>query len=148
MAKTKKKKRPPAKKYPKVALMIPCDAISRDPSSGKATLYGLFDTLFVNKFPAEIHTFSLFVKLNDGAGKHNLLIAVLDPDGKLIDGTGVSGIELDLNEATEAEVSVQIGGLKVKKAGKYTIQIRSGKKDIGDPFILTVVKRSPPKKKK
>ena len=71
----------PGEGTPPFALaMVICDAIWRDPSSGKRTLLGCFSAILVREFPVRLAMMSVYIAVTDGHGKTPLLLRLIDVD--------------------------------------------------------------------
>jgi hypothetical protein len=57
--------------------LVLCDAVHRDPSTGKFTLLGLYETVFATQFPI-VHPVTLYFAITDGVGPVRLAIRVVD----------------------------------------------------------------------
>ncbi len=139
-----KKKRPvprrsKTKKKPvslEVIHLVACDGVARDPNTGKATLYGLFDRLIVEKVPSPAGGFSVYAKLG-GYGKYPISIDLVRPDGSadlLLEAT------IDIPKTGYAQVHAIIAGIEMKQYGRHWIQVKSGRRKVGSPYSLEIVK--------
>jgi hypothetical protein len=124
---------------PELELLATCDAVSRDPSTKKASLYGLFDSISVEKLPT-VAVFSLYAKLFGGSGSHDIAVRVTGPDGKPTEGPVDKGT-LDCHPDQGAELSIHMLGFPIKKTGTYQLALHSGSKMLGRPCKIRVSRR-------
>lgn len=127
-------KRKAVAKLPSLALLVPCDSISRDPNTSKVTLYGLYDAWYMKSLPDNARITAL-IRLIGGKGQHKVEIRVSGPNGRAIpESTGVFDVSFDPSPNVEIGF---ITGVLVKKYGPYTIEVYIGKKRIGDGFTIS-----------
>ena len=112
---------PPALPYP--LAMVICDAVWRDPSTGKHTLLGCFNGIAASAFPTVHPQLSVFVAITEGYGKVAMAL-------RLVDGVEVSrslseaNIELDFADPMAiAEIAVQFQKLQFERPGTYRLQL-------------------------
>ena len=140
-----KKKRPvprrnKTKKKPvslKVIHLVVCDGVARDPNTGKATLYGLFDRLVIEKIPSSAGGFSVFAKLS-GYGKYPIKVDLVRPNGSadsLLEAT------IDIPKSGYAHVHAIVTGIEMKQYGQHWIQVKSGRRKVGSPCPLEIAKK-------
>ncbi len=67
---------------PQVLALVVCDAIHRDPSTGKNSLLGCFSALSCRGFPARHPTLSIYVVLTEVYGTRPILVRLVRPDGQ------------------------------------------------------------------
>lgn len=149
MLKKKKKKSrktvAQGKTYPEVLLFAACDGVSRDPNTGKPTLYGIFDRLTVTKVPSAAPPFTVFAKLFGGSGKHDIGLRIVGPKGRQVDNTiGITTADFKPNRGVTLQISVQ--GLTLSKLGPHLIHLVSGRKSLGRPCRIFVEKRTQKKR--
>ena len=108
---------------PKVAALLLCDSVASDPS-GKITLYGIFDTIYSNKFPAVHGQVSVYFKCSvSEPGELTLVIEGAD-------GTSVFKSQPAKIERTELARNAQgvysLIGLTFPHPGTYTVKLLYG----------------------
>jgi hypothetical protein len=115
---------PPALPYP--LAMVICDAVWRDPSTGKHTLLGCFNGIAAASFPTVHPQLAVFVAITEGYGKVPLAL-------RLVDGVEVSRslseatVELDFADPMAiAEIAVQFQKLQFDRPGTYRLQLVTG----------------------
>lgn len=114
------KKKAHTRRIPELVLFALCDGVSRDPSTGKVSLYGIFDTIGSTEFPAETKITG-YAKFTDGSGKHNLTLQFLDARGRVIKN-GEREIAVDF-ENVPVELNIQVSPVVFPKAGQYQFRI-------------------------
>lgn len=144
--KTARKTRGQAKKQPEVLLFVLCDAVSRDPNTGKTSIYGIFDKIWTEKFPSSIALMSIFLRLKDASGKHTVEVEVIDPKGVKLEGNGAVA-EINCPPNAILEMNIQLAGVPLKKRGSYKITLKVDNRRVGKPYEIQVEKRKKDKKK-
>lgn len=66
--------------------MVLCDAVHRDPSTGKFTLLGTFSNFAAPTYPADV-SLAVYFAITDGVGKTTLRLQLIDARGGAIDAT-------------------------------------------------------------
>lgn len=135
----KKKKAVPAK----VHLLTVCDSVSVDPVTGKVSLYGLFDLISSDKFPAVVKPFALFAQLS-GNGEYPISLELRSPDGT---SEQLAQLIIKCEPNRYANVEAMLGGLSFKKPGEYQLALTHGKRDLHEPKTVRVERLTKAKKK-
>jgi uncharacterized protein DUF6941 len=60
--------------------MVTCDAIWRDPGTGKRTILGCFSVLHAQQFPAIHPTMAVHVAITNGRGRMPFTLRLIDSD--------------------------------------------------------------------
>ena len=141
MAKKKSRRIAPAPL--KAVVFVACDSVSRDPNTDKATLYGLFDTVWASKFPCRSKPFALYAKLV-GKGKHPISIHLIGPRGQT---KKLGEAEIGIPPKATAVVQVELVGVEFERPGTYELLLRAGRKTVGR-ISLGVKRQTPGKRKK
>jgi len=106
--------------------MVVCDAIWRDPGTGKHTLLGLFSGIQAKEFPAKHGLLALFVALTDGHGKTRIGLRLVDAEEKrkpLFDGSQ----EVDfVDPRAIVEISFHVSNLLFEEPAEYRFQLFGG----------------------
>jgi len=135
-----------ARVSPQVQLVILCDAVARDPNSGKATLYGLFDSFVPRRFPATLN-FAVYLKLVGGNGTNQIGLDFLDAAGKSVLSGDKPKIAVDCRADRQAVVIVHLAALRIVKAGDFQLIVKCNNRRLGQP-IQVIVKKPPRTAKK
>jgi len=119
-----------------VLVLLACDQVSRDPNSGKVTLYGLFDRIYVPAVPAAAMV-AVFAKLK-GIGRHEVRICAFDPDSKIIQDSSTT-VDVTFSPSHQAEITFMTL-LPIKTFGTYHIHLLAAKRRlVGTPLEITVM---------
>jgi len=100
--------------------LLTCDAVARDPS-GKITLYGVFDRIWSQTFPAVHGSFSIYWRCVIPA-PGRVGVAILRPDGSAL-------MELEPAETNKESIhSLQgtytLGAFEFPTEGEYTVVLK------------------------
>lgn len=120
----------------KVISLLLCDASARDPI-GKITLYGIFDIIYSDKFPARHPEFSVYWKIySDELGK--LSVQIKKPDGSKLFTT--EPLQLTESNTRKYQGVYTFGALEFPVPGDYKVVILfNDTQEIGS-ITLTVKK--------
>ena len=138
----KKKSRCIAATPPKAVVFVACDSVSRDPNTGKPTLYGLFDIIWASKFPCQPKPFALYAKLT-GEGRHLISIHLHGPRAQ---SEKLGEAEIKIPPKAKAVIQADLVGAKFKQPGTYELLLRAGRKTVGRTSFE--VRRKVPNKRK
>lgn len=135
---TRKKSSVPQSLEP--VILTACDGVSRDPNTGKCSIYGIFDVVYSDSFPMTHKAFTVFGKFKATKGKHKLTIKFITPEGE---STEIGELEVVIKKPDGFLVlDGQIAGLQFPKAGEYRIALCEGRKALGLPIALMAKKIS------
>lgn len=101
--------------------MLAADGLACDPNSGKATLYGVFDQVFAERFPTISPTFFLFIQLEGGDGNFSFRVQVRDPDNETFSIATETPGGLTSRPDLSMQVHVQVNPFTIAKPGIYKI---------------------------
>lgn len=140
-----KKKRLKGKgECPAMLYMVACDAVSRDPASGKETLYGVFEKILMSQLPGVYaRPISVFAKLHGGSGEHEISFDVLGPDNHPLPDSETTTSKVTFVKGQSGVVNVQIVGLTLARAGIYKFVVKCDGRPIGSPCEIEVIKQKP-----
>ena len=139
---TKKKPRRIASVPPKAVVFVLCDSVSRDPNTGKPTLYGVFDILWTSEFPFRYKSFALYAKLT-GKGKHSISIHLVGPRGQ---SEKLGEAEVSIPSGAKFVIQADLIGAEFRRSGTHELLLRSGRTIVGRTSFE--VKRKAPSKRK
>lgn len=77
---TKESARPSAGIPPYALALVVCDAIWRDPSTGKRTILGCFSAILADEFPATHPGMAVYAAITDGHGTVPIALRLVDAD--------------------------------------------------------------------
>ena len=105
--------------------MVLCDAVHKDPATGKTTLLGTFSTFGSPEYPAPLGL-AVYLALTDGNGKYDIKIRMIDSK-QLFEDETENVFEFNVPMVFPSPLSViegSIGGLfVVPKPGVYHCEI-------------------------
>ena len=110
---------------PYVLAMLICDAVHRDPGTGKPTIIGCFGTIGAAQFPAAHPFMTVYVELTDGRGQVPLTLRLVDSD----EDSEIFRAETEVNMSDPLAIVVTafgINGAIFPKAGEYRMQLLAG----------------------
>jgi hypothetical protein len=135
--KSKQRRQPPVR----AVLLTACDSASRDPGTGKVTLYGLFDIIWAKEFPTTFRPFVLFAQLA-GHGKYPIAVELRTPNGRV---EKLAEIEVECKPRAFAVIEATLAGLNFKRPGDYQLAVTCRRRDLHEPKTIQV-RQAPPKK--
>lgn len=108
---------------PYALALVLCDAIHRDPVTGKYTLLGTFSTVTARAFPATHAAMSAYVALTDGGGAVQLALCIVPADGAAPPIAEVS-FDVDFDDPRMTfEVVVNFPGVVFPSPGEYRVRL-------------------------
>jgi hypothetical protein len=121
------------KRTPKAALpppyalaLIVCDAIWRDPATGKHTILGCFSTITAQEFPCTHPVLSVYAAITDGHGTVPIALRLVDVDDEE-DPVFESSSEIAFPDPrTVVELAFGATNITFPHEGEYRLQLRSG----------------------
>jgi hypothetical protein len=142
MAKKRPRPKRPARSraaLPEMRCFLPCEFVSTDPGTSKTSLYGVFDTINFDEFPALFKPFSLFVKLVGANGKHTIAMTGIGTNGKPFD-MNVS-VDIDLTKSPGADITVAVNSVVFTRPGIVQFVLKCDGHPIGWPCEIRVATR-------
>jgi hypothetical protein len=118
---------PPAPPMP--LAMVICDAVWRDPATGKYFLLGCFSAIGAHSFPTVHPSLAVYLALTDGYGALPLILRLVDAETRTIHEARV---EVDFTDPRAIlEIGLNLQHLAFGAAGEYRLQLHAG-----DTFVL------------
>lgn len=111
---------------PQVLALVLCDAIWRDPATGKAFLLGTFSVINSTAYPAAHGSMHAYVALSGGHGAAQLVLRIVDVDDEekpLMEAGGPANFE---DPRAVLEIDLEIKGVVFPKPGEYRFQLFAG----------------------
>ncbi len=106
--------------------MVICDAVWRDPATGKYFILGCFSAIGAKAFPTTHPSLAVYVAITEGYGKVPLSLKLVDaqtPPAVLHD----SSIEVEFSDPRAiAEIAVHVQNLTFQAPGDYRLQLHAG----------------------
>jgi hypothetical protein len=119
------------------ALLL-CDAAEREPTTGKWSLSGIFDVVWVARFPAmheSLHVYFRFrARTAAAAGEHELRVVCRDPTGASAPSDPVA---VQIPEHGVVEGAARFFRLRLAQPGDYRFVFELDGRDAGST-VLTV----------
>jgi len=107
--------------------IVLCQEIRKDPSTGKLSLIGLFDTILVDEFPS-IANLTAFISVTGSSGAHPIDLFAGEEGSDLVLVTSLTaqlqGVNLSQRLSLEAKVHLV-------RPGSFLIEVRS----VGIPIL-------------
>lgn len=116
--------------------MVVCDAIWRDPASGKSTILGTFSAITGSDFPLTLPEIAVYVALTDGHGTINLKLQLVDVNEEHEPLNFAEG-ELDFDDPRSvAELAFHLTNITFPEPGEYRFQLYSASELLMERRIL------------
>lgn len=110
-----------SKVVPVLVAALVCDTGVVDPSTGKKSLIGVFDRIWVGRFPTT-RPLLLYIKIADAEGKYRVLVRIVHADENRKVGEG--GGEVDVpNRLLAYDYLMPFPPVPFEKPGRYEFQI-------------------------
>ncbi len=106
---------------PYALAMIVCDAVYKDPATGKASLLGIFSILNAREFPAVAPQLAVFVTLTDGRGKVPIRLILVHADDEEVVFEAQGEVEFP-DPLAVVEIVMSLGNCTFPRAGEYRLQ--------------------------
>ena len=116
---------------PLVLSMLICDAIHRDPGTGKHTLLGIFNVIRVSKFPSMFPTMSLYISLTEVIGEYPVHVQIIDADEERDPIYYHTGNLKCKDPLQVVELAIPITNVTYPRLGEYRIRVFVGDEMIG-----------------
>jgi hypothetical protein len=118
--------------------MVVCDAIWRDPGTGKQTLLGLFSTIHASEFPTVHPIMALHIALTDGHGKTPIRVRLIDASEQH-DPLFEQEQEVEFQDPrVTVNVDIHLSGLRFEAPGEYRFQLYAGATPLMERRILVL----------
>jgi hypothetical protein len=123
-------------KAPFALAMIICDAIWRDPSTGKRTLLGCFSAIFSPGFPVRCPVMGVYIAITDGHGKTSLTLRMVDVDEESPPVFELKGEADFADPRMILELDFAVMNAVFPQAGEYRLQLFAGTHPIMERRIV------------
>lgn len=111
---------------PYATAVILCDAVHRDPVTGKNTLLGTFSTITSRRFPATHAAMCAYVVLTDGVGRSDLALRI-DAADETSPPIAEAQFDVDFDDPRQTfEIVVRFADVGVSKPGEYRVVLSCG----------------------
>lgn len=115
-----------------------CDAVSRD-QTGKSSIHGLFDIIYLDSLPGAFKPFCLFLRLMGTEGMRSIRVDGVGPDGKKLGEA--EEFKASVNGKSGAEITLQTPGILLNAYGTLSFVAYVDGKRVGWPCEIRVEKR-------
>jgi hypothetical protein len=117
--------------------MVVCDAIWKDPGTGKAFLLGLFSVIHAESFPAVHPIMAIHVAITDGRGKLPIRLKLVDANDEerepLFDGSQ----EVEFRDPRQiTEIAYHLLNVRFETPGEYRFQLFAGTEFLMERRVL------------
>ena len=119
-----------------VAALI-CDAAALDRTTGKKTLVGIFDRLYVRAFPT-LHPMALYLKLADAEGNYKFQVKMVHRDTEEVLATVNAEITVK-DRLLSNDFYMDADSLPFPRPGRYEFQVWANDIYLGAVFIDAVL---------
>ncbi len=121
----------------RLGYLILCDDHGK--VGGKECILGVFNRIFVQRFPAAHEQCYLAFELWTAPGKHELKVKIVDTDGKDI-VPPLGPLEMQVSQVGQGSGAIQLRGLPLTKQGIYSFVMVVDGEDVGarDLFVEQV----------
>lgn len=119
----------------KLNFIIVCEKVETISKGGKANFYGVFDTIYADRFPATHKEMSIVVNIEKEGGKHQEFFQI-KKDNKIM-GTGTM-IEFN-GERPRHQFIHNVESMLLPEEGRYEIEIYIDNKLMGSSYFSAKV---------
>jgi len=126
---------------PVLVAALVCDVAVVDPSTGKKNLIGIFDRVYVGKFPTK-RPMSLYMKVTDAEGYYKTEVRYVQvSSGKVL--AQAEGEMHSNNRLTSLDLNIEFPPLPIPEKGRYEFQVWANSMFLGATFIDAVPRSKP-----
>ena len=130
MAKKKKRVKKPIK--PEIKSFLIADKVIQEKHTNKWSAIGIFDRIFVKKFPSIHKDLALYIRLSDAEGVYKLRVEFTYQDEKVL--SRFEGIEITIpSRLAFPDFGINTQNLPLPKPGKYYFRLI-----LNDEFIQQI----------
>ena len=121
---------------PVLVAVLVCDAAVADPSSGKKNLIGIFDRVYVAKFPTN-RAMSIYMKLTDAEGSYKIEVRYVQVSSGKVLAKAEGDVQVK-SRLESSDFSLSFPPMPIPIEGRYEFQIWANSIFLGGTFIDTV----------
>lgn len=118
---------------PVLVAALVCDAAALDRTTGKKTLVGIFDRLYVRAFPT-LHPMALYLKIADAEGMYKVQVKLVHRDTEEILATVNAEITVQ-NRLLSTDFYMDADSLPFPRPGRYEFQVWANEIYLGAAFV-------------
>lgn len=130
----------PSQVIPVLVAVVVCDVAAADPSTGKKSLIGIFDTINVARF-ADERPMSVYMKLADAEGSYDIEIRYVQRDSGEVLAKAEGHVQIK-SRLQSADLIVSFPPLPIPREGRYEFQIWANRVFLGGTFIDALPRRT------
>lgn len=123
----------PSKVVPYLVAALVCDAAATDPTTRKKSLIGIFDRLWVDRFPAQ-RPLSVYIRLTDAEGEYKIEVRFVQVSSGQALASAVGQARID-NRLNSLDMVMDSPPLPIPDEGRYEFQIYANEAYLGGTFI-------------
>ena len=114
---------------PFLLAMLVCDSVINDATTGKASIIGVFDTVWSPTFPVQ-QPVSLYIRMTDAAGSYKVKLQFVRLDDDAVVAT-VEGEFTAEDRLRFVELSLRLPPVELRDEGKYEFRLWANERYIG-----------------
>lgn len=124
--------------------IVVCDAVWRDPATGKFTILGTFSALQGLSYPLSVEQMAVYLSLTDARGMVPIKIRLIDADEEREPVTEIETEAEFPDPIVIFEVVAVLGGFQLPQPGEYRLQLHAAGEFVAERRILALP--PPPRK--
>ncbi len=117
----------------KLGYLILCDAHGK--VAGKDCIYGVFNRIFVGRFPAIHEMCFLAFELWTSPGDHKLSVRIRNTDGGDV-VPPLGPLDMKVSQIGQASGAIQLKNLPLEKPGIYTFEVEIDGESVGGRDLI------------
>jgi hypothetical protein len=124
---------------PVALALVVCDAIWRDPWTGKRTIIGCFSAIFAQTFPVIHPVMAVYVALTDGHGTVPINVRLIDVDEER---PALFEVKFDApwsDPRVVLELDFGVNNVTFPAPGEYRLQVRAGQNPLIERRIVVLM---------
>jgi len=126
----------------KLGYLVLCDAHVK--VGGKDVIYGVFNRIFVMRFPAMHEVCHLAFEVWTSPGPHKLALSIRNSDGEdVVEKLGP--LDMKVADAGQASGAIQLRNLPLQKPGIYSFQLEIDGELVGARDLIVEQPAPPPR---
>ena len=129
-------KQPPSEVVPLLVAVLVCDTAVVDPSTGKKSLIGIFDTVHAATFPT-MRAISLYFKVVDAEGFYEFAVRYVQVDSGEVLAQAVGDLMAN-DRLVPSDLYLSFPPLPMPAIGRYEFQIWANSMFLGSTSIRAV----------
>lgn len=103
--------------------MVICDAVWRDPGTGKWTILGTFSQIYAKTFPAVHSQIGIYIELTDGRGTMPFSLRIVDADEIREPVATLEGNFESPDPRAVVQLGANLADLEFPQAGEYRVML-------------------------